>query len=275
MRRKAKEAKRKKNREKWRKHQWHRFNWMRIKKQKTKERLLSGNRYGTHMIVIMHNKKLYHKLKTYKWSLKANDYFNTVVEKNKTEVLFPKAYVQVGKGLECIPADYEILLVRKTDGEFRPEDVEVMRDENGKVVHREIEGHDDYVVMRREVWLVEEKFALVGHDPFKDRFDYRRIKSELIGEDLSYDDTKRIMKRNNRLMVLSDDGSMECVITKTRQDCDRLYEQLYNDCDRNFVFFLGDVGSSLNADIRNGLKEIAGDRKIDIIFPKRIIQPKQ
>lgn len=247
IRKRRKELKRAENRRKWRRHLTNKYYHMRLQKRKANEREMSGDKYGLHRVIITKNRKHVKTLGYCWWSLKANEMFNKAIEKNRREVMFPKRSVTIEgqRHSHTKPIEYEILLIRRVDDNFNPDEIEVMRDDNGKIIRRVIEGREDTVVVRRDEWYVEETFYVSGHDPKKDRKDYRYIKDVLIGRSLSGENMKRVMTYKNNLVIITDENVPTMIKCKNRSDSKRLYEKLFNETDRRSVHFVGEAGTEM------------------------------
>ena len=255
--RNARRLRRLENKRKWRIAQSKRFYYLRKKKELDKQREMAGDIRSIHRIIITRDHK---RLKTLKWcwsSIEANKVFNEWVAKNREEVAFPVNVVGCSKNRDHVKKfDSEILLVRKRTAKDAMDSV--VRDSDGKIVRCRVADQEDFVIVRRERWYVEETFAVSGHHSKRDRKDYRFIREEMIIKG----GTKRMFRFRNLLILMDDDGDVEYVMCKSKNECIRLYDHIDREFDDGSVIPCGMADFYMFPIIANKLFEKTG-RTVD------------
>lgn len=248
------------NKLKWKKKQINRNYYLKKKKEEKKRRKMAGDVLGYYSVVLTKDRRKVATLGTYRWSISANEAYNRFLEQNRHEVKFPKNNTcqkkQYLKGVRKV--DNEILLVKTKDENYNPYEQPAIRDEDGKIMELVVSDNDRRIITRRDVWYVEETFSVTGFNPLRDRKDYTFILDNLIRKGLSEGVGKRVFTVKKALAILSDDGSIECVFCKTRDDAYRLNSRLEKDCSDQGVIFFGEAGAETARMIGEKFEERTG-----------------
>lgn len=215
---------------------------MRKRKEMLKKRKMAGDVKGHFKVILTINGKHTKTLHSGHWSIAVNEWYNNALEENHQTVKFPMKYTTTNRHLK--PFICEILLLRKIDGTFDPSMMAPIRDEDGKVLNLVIANSDDYVIARRDVWYVEERFSMSGPHPFRQRKDYAYLSGML----REIEGMLRVIRLGVRLIFLTDDGGLEYVRCKSVADCERLYETLGKESSLNGKLIL--LGAARGENVR-------------------------
>ena len=148
------------------------------------------------------------------------------------------------------------MLLQKVGG-FE-EKVTHLRDETGRFVENVIVDNDDFLILTKDEWLVEETFSVYGYHPNKDRKDFNFILNEMILKDCGIDNVKRVFVFNNRL-IIQYDSDFDFVTCKTADECKRLYNTLQKYVGKNkYVLFTGELTKEMSTWMLNEIEEKTG-----------------
>lgn len=182
-------------------------------------------------------------------------------EKDRSDsVRFPVRVINVGK---LVDADYEIYLIKKKEDD---DDITRVRDKDGTI--RPFRTDDDnWVIIDRESYNIEETFWVYGYHPVYQRKDFKWIYENLLTGGNKKNTMLQVAAYNNKLMV-SGGGQMQMVMCKNVQDCVRLYNELEKECKKDkkkYILFIGDVfHSNVKKFWKGKIKELTNwsDKKI-------------
>lgn len=197
-------------------------------------------------VAITKNKKLYKVIKDYKNLKHAKNRFTKFQGENL--VLFPKVFFNHKKILK---KDYEILLLRKRT----TEDIRFRKfiANNGKVITEEVVG--DWVIMKKVDWLQEEEFHVYG---LKSRLNVvQLLKQVFVPRMMSM---YQIIMVLNKIVVISD-SDIEVILCKNIQDCERLYDYLFDFLKKEGIhnlLFLGTASKSTRRAYYDRMQEHTG-----------------
>ena len=228
------------------------------------ERKQKGDKFAWHMVVIMKNQKRVKRLGATWWKTDAFQIYSDAIEENKASVLCPVEIHETDtklqkKGVSSIDMKYEILVVQKTN---TPEDnVKKFRNEEGKFIDNVIVDNENYKIIAKHDWLVEEKFNVYGFHPKKARKDAHYILNEMLLKDSCRDNVKRVFTFNNKL-VIQYDTDFDFVTCKTDEEAERLYTILEKNVNKpkknKFILFTGKLNKHLSTWFLNELEKKTG-----------------
>lgn len=167
--------------------------------------------------------------------------FNSMVEESRN-VEFPMRFNnEKTKIVEC---DHELVIIKckqKND-----EHVNKVRDDSGKFINYQTDD-DDWIVVDRAPYYVEETFFVYGYHPRYQRKDFKWIYENFISKDGNNKYMfKTVVVYKNKLLVECN-GQLEMVICKNVSDAIRLYNKLQEKSDEDklkYIVFLGNASTS-------------------------------
>ena len=227
----------------------------RIKKEKEEEK--------KRLKRIEHKKKLKHKQnQRYYKKVKAKRLQeNKAIEENQATVKFP---VQIHEGNEkrqkdgerSINATYEIMILQRTP---EGQQINSFRNKSGKFIPNIIIDDENYTIIAKHEWLVEETFNVYGYHPVKDRKTFDFVLNEMVLKDCERDNIKRIFSFNNRVLIQYD-SDIDIITCKTASDAKRLYSELKKTTDGNkfLIFTEGMTSKNISTWVLNKLEEKTG-----------------
>lgn len=222
-----------------------------------KERLENGDKYGYYRIIITKDlvKKKTVARKT--WFNDITDIFNKAVEENHATVKCPMDELTNSRKTNR-PTKQEILLIRRIDKDMENNETFV-RDENGRVI-KIMTDSEDWVIVRKEPWYVEEKFT-VGS--LTGTVNERKktcpwIAENIIDKLLSQDDTVKIIMWN-MFVIFESENNFEFVFGKTERAAMNLYKALFKIYENSKrVYFFGTLSPELSSRVTDKIKEKTG-----------------
>ena len=169
--------------------------------------------------------------------------YNRLLKESKS-VMLPVRYNNLKHVM--VPAEYELVIIKcKQEGD---KDVTQVRDDSGRYVNYETDN-EDWIVVDRGPYDVEETFWVYGYHPRLRRKDFRWIMENIfeknVGDKYYF---KTVVAFANKLLVDTPDG-LEMVICKNRHDCIRMYNLAEDICmKRKYrnVLFMGLVDKGPN-----------------------------
>ena len=221
--------------------------YLKRRKAELEERKKMGDEFGYFSIYITKNKKKVKFLGCSWWKTDAYKKYNKAIEKNKTNIVFPKTCSTDRKNGSHTKKElqYEILLVKKTqDGE---KTTSSFRNKEGKFVENIISDWDNHIIVDKHDWFLEETFAVYGYHPKKDRKTYSFILNKfLIEQEDSADEMKKIIVFKNRVIIqyTQDFDFITCFDNKKAK---KLYDMLQKDAIRlkkKYIAFMGETKST-------------------------------
>lgn len=211
---------------------------------KVQERIQNGDELSNFYIYITKNRKRIDYIGNAKWRSNAYQLFNETIEKNKLEVKFPvqvKSYASNKK----IPIKYEIILVKRTKDD--EENVSKLRNDYGKFVENIIIDRENYVIIAKHEWLMEETFHVYGYHPIRNRKTYDFILNEIILKDINGKyDIRMIQTYCNKLFIRYNDD-FDFVVCKTPEDAQRLYRKIERQIPKIYkknIIFIGEIAKA-------------------------------
>lgn len=224
------------------------------------EKELKGDKKAYHMVIITKNHEKVATMGVTWWKTNAYELFNDLVEENRATVKFP-VKVYLNDDNEKVSVKYEILLLQKTEEEQKPFS---KRNEEGKFLDSIIVDADDYNILEKMEWYVEETFDVYGYHPTKDRKDFNFILNNLILKDLDAYSSRLVFQYLHRVIIQFNDD-IEFVNCKTKSEARRLMGALEKACvsqGKGYVTFVGNVTKSRIAQwVLNEIEEKSGWRR--------------
>lgn len=244
--------------------------YKRIRTAELKQRKKKGDEWGWHMIVLMKNREYVKRLGASWWKVDAYQKFTDLVKKNHETVKYPKEITLTAKtnrdttGVMTAPIKYEVLLIQKRSNDETEENERKFRDKlTGKFIENIVTGgNEDYVILDKAEWFVEETFSVYGRHPINDRITYDTILNEFILDGASKENMRQVFTFGAHLVVQYG-TDFECVKCKTMEEASRLYTTLEKAIDKKtkkFVIFTGSVDTDSNTarTIANAIETTTG-----------------
>lgn len=171
--------------------------------------------------------------------------------KNENEkILFPKRFINYNK---IIPVKYEIYCVKDVEDS---DESRLVKDLLGKISFEE-PLFDIWTILDSAPYEVEETFWIYGKDPKKDRSDIREVVKLLMKGANDRRNIKQVIVINNKL-VIHNENQFDMVITKCKEDAQRLHHTLFQAVNKHKirnVLFMGTVSEASKGIIYDLIKE--------------------
>lgn len=234
--------------------------YKKVKAQRLKMRAEKGDKRSYHLILIMKDYKRKKRIGAAWWMTDAYEIYNKAIEENRKTVKFPIRIHEASSGRKKTDpkskhAVYEIMILQRTpDGQV----VNKFRNKAGKYVPNIIIDNENYTIIAKDEWLVEETFNVFGYHPIKDRKTFEFILNEIIKKDDNKYNVKRVFTYNNRVIVQYDDD-IDIITCKTSQESHRLYDALKANTNSKYIFYTGNVSKATATSwLLNKLEEKTG-----------------
>lgn len=226
----------------------------------------NNDKYAWYMVVIMKNRKRIKSIKRTWWKNTAFDVYNDAIKKNESSVLCPIEITETTDGIKkggkkTVDMKYEILIVEKLGNNTEESDkIRKFRNEEGKFIDNVIVD-DNYKIIAKHDWKVEEKFVVYGFHPKKNRKDAHYILDELLLKDCSRENLKRVFIYANKL-IIQYDSDIDFVKCKTHEEAQRLYDILEKAVKKEkknrFILFTDRLTRHMSTWILNELEKKTG-----------------
>lgn len=235
--------------------------YKKIRDAKLKEREEKGDKRTYHMVLIMKDYKRKKRIGASWWMTDAYEIYNNAIKENRETVKFP---VEIHEGNEkkqkqgerSKKAVYEIMILQRT-----PEGQEInkFRNKSGKFIPSIIIDDENYTIIAKDEWFMEETFNVFGYHPIKDRKTFDFILNEMVLKDASKDNIKRIFSFHNKL-IIQYDNDIDIITCKTAYDAKRLHDTLRKyTSDNKYILYTENVTSrNIAAWVLNKLEEKTG-----------------
>lgn len=169
--------------------------------------------------------------------------FNKILKENK-KVDFPMRFNNLKHVM--VESDHELVIIKCKDLIY-DKDVNKVKDNSGKYVNYETDN-EDWIVVDRAAYDVEETFWVYGYHPKLQRKTFRWVFDEFIEKDgKDKYKFKTIALYNNKILFECND-ELNMVMCKNKQDSIRFYNQLERwSIDKKlnkYIFFIGDIKKS-------------------------------
>lgn len=232
-----------------------------IKEERLREREKKGDKRAYHMVVIMKNHKRIKRIGASWWMTDAYQIYNDAITKNRNEVVYP---IQISEsnekkqkqGERASKTLYEIMIIQRTPNN---QIVTEFRNKDGKFIPNTIIDSNDYTIIAKDEWFVEETFNVYGFHPIKDRKDFKFILNNILIPNKDYYDVKRVFVYNNRVIIQSNDD-IDIITCKTTNEAVRLHDTLQKKtADIKYIVYTGKVKSKqISAWVLNKIEEKTG-----------------
>lgn len=259
---KAKKAEQRERRNKRKVKQRNRKAYLKRRKVQLAEKKKVGDVYAWHMIVIMKNNKKVKLLATAWWKTTAYARYLKAIEENRNTVKFPVEITETSETKQksskrSAKQKYEIMLLQKVTGNFE-ENVAYLRDKTGKFVENVIVDNNDYLILAKDDWFIEDTFSVYGYHPYNDRKNFDFLVNEIILNGCDRDNVRRIFVYNNRL-IIQYDTDFDFVTCKTVDEVRRLYSTLEKHLgDNKNILFTGALTKEMSSWFLNELEKKTG-----------------
>lgn len=258
----AKKAEQRARRNKRKVKQRNRKAYLKRRKVELSERKKIGDVYAWHMIVIMKNNKRVKRIATAWWKTTAYIKYNKAIEENHKNVKFPVVITETTEKKQkenkrSAKQKYEIMLLQKVSNNIG-ENVSYLRDKTGKFIENVIVDKNEYVILAKDDWFIEDTFSVYGYHPYKDRKDFNFLVNEIILNGCDRNNIRRIFVYNNRL-VIQYDTDFDFVTCKTVDEAHRLYSTLEKHLKGNKnIVFTGKLTKEMSSWFLNELEKKTG-----------------
>lgn len=272
---KQKEKKKEKAYEKKKKRQRHKRTLERKKKYVLKynrekrkkifdEKIKNGDEYAYFSVYLFKNKIKCAKLFSSWWKSKAMERYNKIIENNK-KVRFPKEYSV--KDYKVNRFEFEIVVTKNLKDD--EDEVTYFRNEDGMLVET-ISDFDNHAIIAKHPWYKEESFYVYGYHPVRDRKDYNFILNNMILNDINSKwDIKTIYTYQNKLLIRYIDD-FDFVITKNKEQCDKLFYKLLKDTPKQYknnIIYVGNVHPTQVSKTIDDIVEKTGWERLSVKRP--------
>jgi hypothetical protein len=143
-----------------------------------------------------------------------------------------------------IEAEYELVIIKVRD-ELESKTNKV-RDAKGEFTDYET-NDDDWIVIDRAEYDIEETFWVYGYHPRHQRKDFRWIMENFIDKDAKTKTTFKSIQIYLNKVLIEINGNLEMVICKNKSDSMRLYNKIQEECEKKkykYIAFMGDIANS-------------------------------
>ena len=143
-----------------------------------------------------------------------------------------------------IEAEYELVIIKCSD-EFDKK-VNKVRSDSGEFVNYETTD-DDWIVVDRAPYNIEETFWVYGYHPRLQRKDFNWVFDNFIAKDSKNKYMFKSVQVYLNKLLIDCNGKLEIVICKNKKDCIRLYnliEANANEKKFKYIMFMGDISKS-------------------------------
>lgn len=197
------------------------------------------NKKFIYSIILTNHDKQLKTIKSEKTETKVYKTLNKLLKENKEKVIFPVRYNNHKHVM--IPSQYELAIIKcKQDNDKHVTEV---RDNSGKFVKYQT-SDEDWIVIDRVPYEIEETFFVYGYHPRLQRKDFKWIYDNLIS--INPSSFKTIVLYLNKIIIEAN-GKIDLVICKNKDDGIRMYNMLEEWSRKNklkYNIFLGDMGNS-------------------------------
>ena len=228
------------------------------KEEMIAERGAKGDTYGIYRIILTRDYKAIRSIGQVMWSSLAYDIYNKAIERNEREVVYPRRILRKNTSSVYREPIFEILIIRAAKDGQTPA---MTRDENGRIIENIIANSDEYEIIAKHTWQMEETFAVHGHHPVNDRKTFSFILNNIILNNLSADTTRRVFSYK-KYVIVQYDNDIDIITCKTAPEAGRLCSALWKAVGENkYIFFGNSPLGSMSLWLKQKISEKTG-RKI-------------
>lgn len=192
-------------------------------------------------LIITKNKEKVAFIKALPTEEQAYRLFYKALEENKKEVIFPIRFLNYKK---IQPVEYELYIIKHKTEEDKNITTTKLRNEYGEFIEHTTD-HEDYIVIDKAKWELEESFWIYGYHPTQQRKSFNWILEDFIESTV---DNKYYFKNvwvyKNKFIVDCGEGKLKIAFCKNRDDAVRLYNEIEKICVERkykYVLFSGDI----------------------------------
>ena len=189
-------------------------------------------------IILTSNGKQKKSLRSFRTEEEAYMYLSNTISENK--VMFPVKFLN-SKGI--IEAKYELYIIKRIDNDDI-KDTAYLRNDYGELVEYTTNS-ENWQIIHKEKWEVEETFWVNGYDPVFQRKDFNWIIDNLIMNDIGFYTFKNVLVYKNKL-IIDTNGDLEIIFCKNVSDAFRLYTEIENLSIKKkmkYIMFSGDIST--------------------------------
>ena len=165
--------------------------------------------------------------------------FNTLLKKNKKEIVFPMRFNNMKH--KMVNAEHELVIIKCKD--YTDNDVNKIRSDSGEFINY-VTNNEDWIVVDRAPYDVEETFWVYGYHPKLQRKDFMWVFNNFILNDSKDKSNFKTVQVYNNKVLIECNGHLEMVICKTKSDSFRMYNLLEAYAKNHkckYVIFMGDI----------------------------------
>jgi hypothetical protein len=192
------------------------------------------------IILINHGKQL-HTIYSDTTEEKIYKQFEKLLKENK-KVMFPIRFNNHEHVM--IESEYELVIIKCRDENESL--INKVRTDSGEFIDYTTTD-DDWIVIDRAPYNIEETFWVYGYHPRIQRKDFKWIFDNFISADAKNKYMFKTVQIYKNKLLVDCNGKLEMVICKNKQDGIRLYNKVEEESKRNkfkYIIFMGDVSKS-------------------------------
>lgn len=193
-------------------------------------------------------------LGTFNTEQDAYAFFYNLQNENK-KVMFPVRYI-CNNGIN--EANYELYILKKLDENSKEDNITLLRNDIGEFVEHDT-NMDNWKIIDKCKWDVEETFWVYGYDPFLQRKDFQWIFDNFIKDNpRNYSTFKNILVYKNKL-IIDDNENINIIFCKCIEDSFRLYneiERITTEQKYRNIMFSGNIGDFSKHTISNWIDKL-------------------
>ncbi len=178
---------------------------------------------------------------------------NKIKESNK--VLFNVNYLN--KNNSIMESKYELLILERSSF---VNNKSLLKNDFGKFVEHIVVDNDDWVIIDKYPFKIEEYFWVFGYHPKLQRKNFKEILDLFVNSNTNKEYQKMLLVYKNKLIFRNED-MFEMVICKCVNDSIRLYNEIEKYCNKNRIrniFYRGYVTDKTYPNIVKYLMEQTG-----------------
>ena len=199
------------------------------------------NKKKIYSIILVNHSKQLHTIYSDTTEEKIYRKFEKLLKENK-KVMFPIRYNNHEHVM--IESEYELVIIKcRDENESLTNKV---RTDSGEFIDYTTTD-DDWIVIDRAPYNIEETFWVYGYHPRIQRKDFKWIFDNFISADAKNKYMFKTVQIYKNKLLVDCNGKLEMVICKNKQDGIRLYNKVEEESKRNklkYIIFMGDVSKS-------------------------------
>ena len=199
------------------------------------------NKKKIYSIILVNHGKQLHTIYSDTTEEKIYRKFEKLLKENK-KVMFPIKYNNHEHVM--IESEYELVIIKCRDENESL--INKVRTDSGEFIDYTTTD-DDWIVIDRAAYNIEETFWVYGYHPRLQRKDFKWIFDNFISADAKNKYMFKTVQIYKNKLLVDCNGKLEMVICKNKQDGIRLYNKVEEESKRNkfkYIIFMGDVSKS-------------------------------